>query len=167
MTTTTTQQNPTELELEVVETAEEKKSAKTAKEKAVSLKPERYYEAVGRRKTATARIRLYTKGQGMVVNGKDYTEYFSTDLLQKLAESSLKKMKSLDRFKVVAKVLGGGLKSQAEAVRHGTARVLVKFNEDFGKRLKRAGYLTRDPRMKERKKPGLKRARKGPRWSKR
>ncbi len=165
MSTTTAEQNP--IELEIVETEEEKKSTKPAKEKTASLKPERYYEAVGRRKTATARIRLYTKGQGMVVNGKDYTEYFSTDLLQKLAESSLKKMKSLDRFKVVAKVLGGGLKSQAEAVRHGTARVLVKFNDDFGKRLKRAGYLTRDPRMKERKKPGLKRARKGPRWSKR
>lgn len=165
MSTTTIEQNP--IELEVVETTEEKKLPKSAKEKAVSLKPERYYEAVGRRKTATARIRLYTKGQGIVVNGKDYTEYFSTDLLQKLAESSLKKMKSLDRFKVIAKVMGGGLKSQAEAIRHGTARVLITFNEDFGKRLKRAGYLTRDPRMKERKKPGLKRARKGPRWSKR
>lgn len=162
MPTETIQQNP--IELEVIETAEEKKPAK---EKASSSKPERYYEAVGRRKTATARVRLYTKGQGIVVNGKDYKEYFSTDLLQKIAESSLKKMKSLDRFKITAKVLGGGLKSQAEAVRHGTARVLVKFNEDFGKRLKRAGYLTRDPRMKERKKPGLKRARKGPRWSKR
>lgn len=165
MSTTTIEQNP--IELEVVETTEEKRSPKSAKEKTVALKPERYYEAVGRRKTATARIRLYTKGQGIVVNGKDYTEYFSTDLLQKIAESSLKKMKSLDRFKVIAKVMGGGLKSQAEAIRHGTARVLVTFNEDFGKRLKRAGYLTRDPRMKERKKPGLKRARKGPRWSKR
>lgn len=130
-------------------------------------KGDRYYEALGRRKTSIARVRLFTKGQGIIINDKDYKEYFPTDLLQKMAEASLKKMKSLDRFKITAKVSGGGLKSQAEAIRHGVARVLVIFNLDFKKRLRRAGYLTRDPRMKERKKYGLKRARKSPRWSKR
>lgn len=141
------------------------KLEKLTKEKIVKM--DRYYEAIGRRKTSTARIRLFTKGQGIVVNDKDYKEYFLTDILQKIAEASLKKMKSLDRFRITAKVSGGGLKSQAEAVRHGTARVLVIFNTDFKKRLRRAGYLTRDPRMKERKKYGLKKARKSPRWSKR
>lgn len=160
MTTTEVQlNNETEAQLE------EEKVSKTSKEK--GSKGDRYYEAVGRRKTSVARARLFTKGQGIVVNGKDYTEYFPTDALQKIAESSLKKMKSLDRFKVVVKVAGGGLQSQAEAIRHATARVLVDFNLDFKKRLRRAGYLTRDPRMKERKKFGLKRARKSPRWSKR
>lgn len=130
-------------------------------------KAEKYYSAIGRRKTAIALIRLYTKGQGIVINGKDYKEYFNADAIQKIAESALKKMKSLERFKITAKVSGGGSKSQAEAIRHGIARVLVKFNSDFRKRLKKAGFLTRDQRMKERKKYGLKKARKSPRWSKR
>lgn len=152
---------------EVIENPEIKseKTLKLPKDK--NPKGDRYYEAVGRRKTSIARVRLFTKGQGIIVNDKDYKEYFPTDLLQKMAEASLKKMKSLDRFKITAKVSGGGLKSQAEAIRHGVARVLVIFNLDFKKRLRRAGYLTRDPRMKERKKYGLKRARKSPRWSKR
>lgn len=141
------------------------KLEKSPKEK--NSKGDRYYEAIGRRKTSSARIRLFTKGQGIIVNDKDYKEYFPTDILQRIAEASLKKMKSLDRFKISVKVSGGGLKSQAEAIRHGTARVLVIFNADFKKRLRRAGYLTRDPRMKERKKYGLKKARKSPRWSKR
>lgn len=176
MPTTTTDQNS--IDLKVIspeentdpkeEGKETKKTAKSsAKDKAAALKPERYYEAVGRRKTATARVRLYTKGQGITVNGQDYEKYFPTDLLQKIADASLRKMKSLERFRLSAKTSGGGLKAQAEAIRHGTARVLITFNPDFAKRLKRAGYLTRDPRMKERKKPGLKRARKGPRWAKR
>lgn len=141
------------------------KSPQTFKDK--SVKADKYYEAVGRRKTSVARVRLFTKGQGIIVNEKDYTEYFPDVTLQRIAESSLKKMKSLDRFRITAKTSGGGTKSQAEAVRHGIARVLVIFNQDFKKRLRRAGYLTRDPRMKERKKFGLKRARKSPRWSKR
>lgn len=158
----------TAAELELNNETEEQldeKLFKASKEK--GAKGDRYYEAVGRRKTSVARARLFTKGQGVVVNDKDYKEYFPTDALQKVAESSLKKMKSLDRFKVVVKVSGGGLQSQAEAIRHATARVLVDFNLDFKKRLRRAGYLTRDPRMKERKKFGLKKARKSPRWSKR
>jgi small subunit ribosomal protein S9 len=76
-------------------------------------------------------------------------------------------MKSLDRFRMVAVVKGGGIRAQAEAVRHGIARALTIFNPDYRKRLRKAGFLTRDPRMKERKKPGLRRARRAPQWSKR
>lgn len=131
-------------------------------------KPERYWEAVGRRKKAIARVRLYTRGEkSIAVNNKPYGEYFHTKEQQRLAEDSLQKMKSVNRFRVSARVSGGGLKAQAEAIRHGIARALVKFNPDFRKRLRRAGFLTRDPRMKERKKFGLKSARRRPQWAKR
>jgi small subunit ribosomal protein S9 len=129
---------------------------------------DKYFEATGRRKTANARVRLYTKGdKGIEVNGMDFTKYFPTKDLQANALASLDKMKSLERFRVTAKVSGGGISAQAEAVRHGIARALVVFNADYRKRLRKAGYLTRDPRMKERKKPGLRRARRSPQWSKR
>ncbi|MDP3772401.1 MAG: 30S ribosomal protein S9 [bacterium] len=130
-------------------------------------RPDRYFEAVGRRKAAIARVRLFTKVGDFSVNSKPYGEYFPTLALQKISEDALKKMKLFGRFRVSALILGGGKHAQAEAVRHGLARCLVKFNPDFRKRLKRAGYLKRDPRAKERKKFGLKRARKGPRWAKR
>lgn len=130
-------------------------------------KPDRYFEAVGRRKTAIARVRLYTKPGDFTVNDKLYSIYFPAADLQRIAEDSLQKMKLFGRFKVSIKAKGGGLHAQAEAVRHGLARCLTKFNPDFRKRLKRAGFITRDPRMKERKKPGLKRARKAPQWAKR
>lgn len=129
---------------------------------------DKYFEATGRRKTANARVRLYTKGdKGMEVNGMEFTKYFPTKELQSLALASLDKMKSLDRFRVTAMVNGGGINAQAEAIRHGIARALVIFNPDYRKRLRKAGFLTRDPRMKERKKFGLKRARRAPQWSKR
>ncbi|MBI1888663.1 MAG: 30S ribosomal protein S9 [Candidatus Spechtbacteria bacterium] len=128
----------------------------------------RYYEGVGRRKRAVARVRLYTKGEKeFLVNSKEYTQYFRTSELQFLADGALRKMKVGDKFMVVSKVRGGGVSSQAEAVRHGIARALVKFNADFRKRLKRAGYLRRDPRETERKKFGLKKARRAPQWAKR
>lgn len=136
-------------------------------ESAKQVKPERYFEAVGRRKTAIARVRLFTKAGDFTVNEKHYGTYFPTPELQKIAEEALQKMKLFGRFKVSVKLNGGGVHSQAEALRHGLARCLVKFNPDFRKRLKRAGYLTRDPRMKERKKFGLKKARKAPQWAKR
>lgn len=130
-------------------------------------RPDRYFEAVGRRKTAVARVRLFTRAGDFTVNGKLYGSYFSTFELQKTVEDALQKMKLFGRFRVSAKVSGGGHHSQAEALRHGLARCLIKFNPDFRKRLKRAGYLTRDPRMKERKKFGLKKARRAPQWAKR
>lgn len=133
-----------------------------------SGKADRYIEAVGRRKTAVARIRLFTKGdKEFLVNQKPYQQYFKTSDDQETAAASMKKMKCLDKFRVTAIVKGGGHTAQAEAIRHGTARVLVDFNQNFRKRLRKAGYLTRDARKRERKKFGLKRARRAPQWSKR
>lgn len=143
-----------------------KEIARTIKETAG--KSDRYFEAIGRRKTAVARIRLYTKGdKEFLVNNKSYQKYFDMPEDQENAVASMKKMKCLDKFRVTVKVKGGGHSAQAEAIRHGTARVLVDFNNNFRKRLRKAGFLTRDPRMRERKKFGLKRARKSPQWAKR
>lgn len=103
----------------------------------------------------------------MTINDKPYLEFFPTEDLQKSVIAPLNKMKSLNRFEITVKVTGGGIRGQAEAIRHGLARALVKFNPDFSKKLKRAGYLKRDPRKKERKKPGLKKARRAPQWRKR
>ena len=128
----------------------------------------RYFEATGRRKTAIARVRLYTRGDKTItINNKDIADYFKTLTLQRIVISSLDKMKSTGRFKITVIVKGGGMNSQAEAVRHGIARALVIFNPEYRKRLRKAGFLTRDSRMKERKKFGLKRARRAPQWSKR
>ena len=129
---------------------------------------DRYLEAVGRRKTAVARVRLFTSGKSeIIVNGKKYKDYFPTLLLQKAVEAPLEKISCLDKFRFTIKISGGGISGQAEACRHGIARTLVALNPYFRKRLKKAGFLTRDSRAKERKKFGLKRARKAPQWSKR
>lgn len=153
----------------------EKKPKKPTEEKKIKkltlkpvVKPAHYFEAIGRRKTAVARVRLWAKGsKEFLVNNKSYQEYFPSFELQQTVLVSLEKMKCLEKFKVSVKVRGGGLAAQAEAIRHGITRALVKFNPDFRKRLKKAGFLTRDPRMRERKKFGLKRARRAPQWSKR
>lgn len=147
---------------------EKKETIVPAKTLEIAAKPDRYWGAVGRRKTAIARVRLFTKGgKGLVVNGKQYDAYFQNLMERAIVEDALKKMKSLERFRMSAKVQGGGIHAQAEAIRHGISRALTKFNPDFRKRLRRAGYLTRDPRMKERKKFGLKKARRAPQWAKR
>lgn len=144
---------------------EEKVKKKTEREEVTETK---YYEAVGRRKRAVARIRLFTKGKrGFLINNKSLEEYFPTHELQKTATASLEKMKCLDKFNVSVIVRGGGLNAQSEAVRHGIARALMLFNPDFRKRLKKAGFLKRDSRMRERKKPGLRRARRAKQWKKR
>ena len=131
-------------------------------------KSDRYFETIGRRKTAVARIRLFTKGdKEFLVNDQPYQKYFQTVEDQESAVASMKKMKCLDKFRITVIVKGGGHRAQAEAIRHGTARVLVDFNANFRKRLRKAGFLTRDPRMRERKKFGKKRARKSPQWAKR
>lgn len=131
-------------------------------------KADRYYEAVGRRKTAIARVRLYTRGdKNFLVNGKEFDKYFVPVEFKNVVEAPLVKMNCTDRFRISVVVNGGGVISQAEAIRHGITRALVLFNADFKKRLKKSGYLTRDPRMKERKKPGLKKARRAPQWAKR
>lgn len=144
-----------------------KKIEKPEVEKEVKMTGE-YLEAVGRRKTSIARVRLYTRGDKKVmVNGKTLAGYFPNTTMQKKIMDPLEKMNVLDKFAVTILVRGGGLNSQSEAIRHGISRTLVKFNADFRKRLKRAGFLTRDSRERERKKFGLKRARRAPQWSKR
>lgn len=128
----------------------------------------KYSFAVGRRKTSTARVRLYHKGTGTItVNGKDYRAYFPVRTWQDEVTSPLVISGTNDTKDVSIVVLGGGPHSQAGAVRHGIARALLDFDETFRKTLKKVGYLTRDPRMKERKKPGLRRARRAPQWAKR
>ncbi|MBI5045805.1 MAG: 30S ribosomal protein S9 [Candidatus Niyogibacteria bacterium] len=131
------------------------------------ISKKKYIEGIGRRKTSTARVRIFEGGRGIGVNGKDYSVYFPTLEMQKIVEGALREMNMDGKFGVEVKISGGGIHSQAEALRHGMARALVMFNAEFRKRLKKAGYLKRDPRMKERRKFGLKKARKAPQWSKR
>lgn len=155
-----------------IQTAVPSEPEKTRKEEFVAQQDERtharYWEALGRRKTSIARVRLFTRGEkGIWVNEKSLVDYFQYPGFMATVEDPLKKMKSLERFRVTAKISGGGMHAQAEAMRHGISRALVKFNADFRKRLKRAGFLKRDPRMKERKKFGLKGARRAPQWAKR
>jgi len=160
----------------------EKESRKAKEAKKVTKKPivkkvekpevvarqVKYLEGVGRRKTAVARVRLIPQGEKtFLVNGKPIDTYFPAIELQQTAKAALERMSCLDKFGISVKVKGGGITAQAEAIRHGIARSLVLFNPDFRKRLNKAGFLTRDPRMRERKKFGLKRARRAPQWSKR
>jgi len=122
---------------------------------------------VGRRKCATARVRL-DKGEGkIVINGKLLQDYFSFFELVDTVKAPLKALAKEKDLDISVKVAGGGIKGQAEAVAHGIARALVIWNPDFKKTLKSLGFLTRDARVKERKKFGLKKARKAPQWSKR
>ena len=127
---------------------------------------ENYIEARGARKTSVARVRL-VKELGFVVNGKNYKDYFKLPSHRLTVEAPLALVEPEQKMGVSAKVLGGGLTGQAEAVRHGLARALVKYNQEFRKKLKSFGFLTRDPRAVERKKYGLKKARKAPQWAKR
>ena len=129
---------------------------------------QQYYEGVGRRKTSTARVRLYVGGAGnMVVNDKAGQEYFSREqdygrLLELMTATGTE-----GRYNITVKVDGGGITGQADAVRMGLARALVKVDPSFREVLRRGGSLTRDARAKERKKPGLKRARKATQYTKR
>lgn len=129
---------------------------------------EKYIEGIGRRKTAVARVRITPSSkESVIVNEKSVADYFETEELQKIAVEAIKDIELDQKFSISAKIIGGGIKSQAESMRLGTARALVKFNEELRRELKKLGYLKRDPRVKERKKPGLKKARKSPQWSKR
>ncbi|MEK7482147.1 MAG: 30S ribosomal protein S9 [Patescibacteria group bacterium] len=143
-----------------------KKIIKPKKESEASQK-ERYFEAVGRRKTSIARVRIYTKKSGFSVNDKDYKKYFPLLRQQQAILAPLEKMKIAEKFGATVKVKGGGVSSQAEAIRLGIARALVKFNAEFKKRLRNAGYITRDARIVERKKYGFRKARRGRQWRKR
>ena len=146
----------------------EPRPEKSGRETAKEVKKLHFFEAVGRRKTAVARVHLKNENsKEFVINGKTLDKYFPAPELQQIALSSLEKMDCLDKFSVTAKVNGGGLHAQAEALRHGIARALTEFNPEFHVRLKKVGFLTRDSRMRERKKFGLKRARRAPQWTKR
>lgn len=127
-----------------------------------------YIEAVGRRKTAIARVRITPGSKNTItVNGKALEEYFKTLDQQSRAGLALRIEGLPENVSVSVKVLGGGISAQADAIRHGIARALIKKTATLRTELKKAGYLTRDPRAKERKKPGLRKARKRPQWSKR
>lgn len=127
-----------------------------------------YIETVGRRKTSVARVRISESGKNsFVVNDIDIDTYFPTKELQLVARDAVLKTKIAQKFKITAYVRGGGISSQAGAVRHGVARALMKYDLGLRKKLKELGFLKRDARMKERRKFGLKKARKAPQWSKR
>ncbi len=127
----------------------------------------KYIYAIGRRKTAIATVRLWTTGEGKLeVNGKPADDYFHTYEERLILRSPLK-MTGNETMNVLVKAVGGGAHSQAEAARLAISRALIKINPALRKTLKKLGYLTRDPRAKERKKFGLKRARRAPQWSKR
>lgn len=128
----------------------------------------KYIYATGRRKTAVAKVRLYINGKGKItVNDQNYKIYFPTDELQFIVRQPIILVGQTSDFDITIKVRGGGIKGQAEAVRHGVARALEENDESLRINLKKAGFLRRDPRMKERKKPGLKSARRAPQWQKR
>jgi small subunit ribosomal protein S9 len=125
------------------------------------------YQGTGRRKTAVARVRIVPGEGKIVVNGRSAEEYFPRRTLQVLIRQPLELTRTEGRFDVIASVRGGGITGQAGAIRLGLARALLKADPDLRVHLKKAGFLTRDPRMKERRKYGLKKARKAPQFSKR
>lgn len=147
------------------------KSGETKPDK--KLKKDEYHEGIGRRKRATARVRIYSstplqsvEKKSFSVNSQGADKYFG-EKYRNVAVSPLKILKLLDKFRLSVQVHGGGTNASAEAIRMGLARALVAIDPSFRKELKRAGYLTRDPREKERKKYGLKKARRAPQWRKR
>lgn len=141
---------------------------------------EKYTETIGRRKTAVARVRIMGEKKSLekthsakegetqlTINDKKFTEYFLLPQLQKKVLAPLEKLGILTAFSISVHVRGGGIAAQAQAVQHGIARALVDLHPDLRKKIKKFGYLTRDARMVERKKYGLKKARRAPQWSKR
>ena len=130
-----------------------------------SAKP--YFYGTGRRKKSVARVRLYPGTGVITVNGKSVDEYFGLETLKLIMNQPFEVTDTMGKFDIVANVSGGGLSGQAGAIRHGLARALLSADETYKKALKSAGFLTRDPRMKERKKYGLKAARRASQFSKR
>ena len=125
------------------------------------------YSAVGRRKKAVARVRLVPGEGNIIINRRSIDNYFGYETLKTVVRQPLTLTDTLSRFDVIVRVTGGGYTGQAGAIRHGIARSLVKADAELKDAIKKAGYLTRDPRMKERKKYGLKAARRAPQFSKR
>ena len=127
-----------------------------------------YFYGTGRRKSSVARVRVYPNGTGAVtINGRDIDDYFGLDTLKLIVRQPMELTETIGAFDIVCTVAGGGVTGQAGAIRHGLSRALLQYNEELRPTLKKAGLLTRDPRMKERKKYGLKKARRAPQFSKR
>ena len=130
-----------------------------------SAKP--YFYGTGRRKKSVARVRLYPGTGAITINGRDVNDYFGLETLKYIVNQPFGVTETVGKFDIVANVTGGGFSGQAGAIRHGVARALLSADENYKPLLKKAGLLTRDPRMKERKKYGLKAARRAPQFSKR
>ena len=128
----------------------------------------KYFYGTGRRKSSVARVRVYENGTGAItINGRDIDNYFGLETLKLIVRQPLVTTETLGKVDVVVTVAGGGVSGQAGAIRHGISRALLGLNPEYRASLKAAGFLTRDPRMKERKKYGLKAARRAPQFSKR
>jgi small subunit ribosomal protein S9 len=137
-------------------------------DKEKKITKEKFFESIGRRKTSTARVRIIVSSKNsFLVNGKDSKEYFKTEEQRRLVQDPIIKGKPANKWNVEVKVKGGGTHSQAEAVRHGLSRALVLAEQELRGKIKILGFLKRDGRAKERRKFGLKKARKAPQWSKR
>ncbi len=130
-----------------------------------SAKP--YFYGTGRRKKSVARVRIYPGSGSITINNRDIDDYFGLDTLKLIINQPFGVTETEGKFDIVANVKGGGMSGQAGAIRHGVARALLTVDENYRSALKKAGFLTRDPRMKERKKYGLKAARRAPQFSKR
>ena len=126
-----------------------------------------FYAGTGRRKSSVARVRLYNGTGAITINGRDINDYFGLETLKLIVRQPLELTDTTAKFDIVCNVNGGGISGQAGAIRHGIARALLQYNAELRAELKKAGFLTRDPRMKERKKYGLKAARRAPQFSKR
>ncbi|NLJ16409.1 MAG: 30S ribosomal protein S9 [Clostridiales bacterium] len=126
-----------------------------------------FYYGTGRRKNSVARVRLYPGSGNITINDRSIDDYFGLDTLKLIVRQPLELTNLLDKFDIVANVSGGGVTGQAGAIRHGLSRALLQYSDELRPALKKAGFLTRDPRMKERKKYGLKAARRAPQFSKR
>ena len=127
----------------------------------------KYYYGTGRRKHSVARVRIYPGSGNVTINDRGIDDYFGLETLKLIVRQPLALTDNLDKFDIVCTVAGGGVTGQAGAIRHGLSRALIEFSADLRPALKKAGFLTRDPRMKERKKYGLKAARRAPQFSKR
>ena len=128
----------------------------------------KYFYGTGRRKSSVARVRVYENGTGsIIINGREIDNYFGLDTLKLIVNQPLVAANLVGKVDVVVTVAGGGVSGQAGAIRHGISRALLQLNPEYRATLKAAGFLTRDPRMKERKKYGLKAARRAPQFSKR
>ena len=128
----------------------------------------KYFYGTGRRKSSVARVRVYENGTGsIIINGRDIDDYFGLETLKLIVRQPLNATETIGKVDIVCTVAGGGVTGQAGAIRHGISRALLSVNPEFRATLKAAGFLTRDPRMKERKKYGLKAARRAPQFSKR